>query len=77
MLGIPLLEDKKGWRFLDVRCLIFVYWFQKPFMFPKDIVSSHQIPISNLLVDLDLISKILEICFNGFALTFGARLFEN
>ena len=85
MLGIPLLENKKrflgvlvlGFRFLGLGCFgvwllvsglgFMVSWFRK---FTK-------MSISCLLIDIDLISMIFKILFNGPSSLFGACLCQN
>ena len=62
--GIPLLKNKKGFLVVGFWFLgVLSSWFQKCFMFSKDI--RHILPKFHfmLLIDMKFISKLLEIIF--------------
>ena len=72
---MPLLENKKGLRFLAFGFL--VSWVCVSCFVGFLVSKSYQMSISCLLKDIDPIPKIFKIFFNGSSSFVGARLFHN
>ena len=82
VLGIPLLENKKGVLGLGVRfslLFVFVVWFvgfKNVLCFQTIVVTYYQMSISCFLVDIGPVSMIFKNCLRGSSPFFGARLFD-